>query len=174
MRAYSVQLESAVAAAGSGKTGGAALPSATDTRRQLLPIAPTIAVWETAKLDATLALLSPREIDLYGTVVFQHTLMLAAVDDFQHSAFALESFEERFVDSAGAFDLGTPVPLPNVDTMSAGDRATYEALLATFIKAIDRLVVRVQFFDRSARAILDGASTKAELLQRAFPGDWRQ
>lgn len=168
MRAYIVQLKSAVASRGSGERTVAA-PSATDTRRQLVPSAPTMAVWETAKLDASLALLGPREIDLYGAVVLQHTLLFVAIDDFQHSAFALESFEERFVDSEGAFEMGYPAPPPDLDTLSAADRSTYEALLATFIKAIDRTVVRVRFFDRAARAILDGATTKAELMRRAFP-----
>ena len=96
------------------------------------------------------------------------SLVFVAIGDFQHSAFALQSFEERFVDSPGAFDLGAAAPPPSLDSMSAAELAEYDSLLATYIKAIDRLVMRIHFFDRTARAILGGA-TRDDLLRRAFP-----
>jgi hypothetical protein len=44
-------------------------------------------------------------------VVLEYNLTSVAIDDFQHAAFALESFEERFADSPGAaFDMGYPAP----------------------------------------------------------------
>ena len=43
----------------------------------------------------------------------------------------------------------------------------YDALLAGYIKAIDRLLVRVHFFDRFTRAILDGATDRDDLIRRA-------
>ncbi len=169
IRAYILELKSAVSARHTGKPSPPSPPAASDTRRQQIPFAPSIAMWEAAKLDATITLLPTREINLYNGVVLQHSLTFVAIDDFQHSAFALETFEERFVDSPGAFDLGYPAPPPSLDAMSPAELAEYESLLAAYIKAIDRLVVRLHFYDRTARAILDGAIDRDDLNRRAFP-----
>jgi hypothetical protein len=53
--------------------------------------------------------------------------------------------------------------------MSPADLAQYEALLAAYIKAIDRLTVRLHFFDRVTRGVLDGATDRIDLNRRAFP-----
>jgi hypothetical protein len=111
----------------------------------------------------------PRKIDLFNAIVFQYSLTSGAIDDFQHAAFALESFEERFADSPGAFDMGYPAPPPPLDMMSPADLAQYEALLATYIQAVDRPTVRLHFFDRVIRGVLDGATDREDLIQRAFP-----
>jgi hypothetical protein len=170
IRAYLVQLKSAVSARRSGKpVPPPAPPDPSDTRRQRVPVAPSIAIWEAAKLDATLTLLPSEEIRLYHGVVLQYDLVFDAIRDFQHSAFALQSFEERFVDSTGAFDLGDAAPPPTLDSMSAEELAEYESLLAGYIKAIDRLAMRIHFFDRTARGILGGAISRDDLLRRAFP-----
>lgn len=170
IRAYTVQLKSAVSARRAGSASPPALPDANDLRRHQVPSAPSIAIWDAAKLDATITLLPTQEINIYHAVVLQHDLLFAALDDFQHSAFALESFEERFVDSRGAFDMGYPAPLPNLAAMSPVDLTQYETLLATYIKSIDRIVVRIHFFDSVTRSILNGATNHAELVRRAFPG----
>jgi hypothetical protein len=169
IRAYTVQLESAVSARRAGKPSPHGPPASADTRRNEVPIAPSIAIWDAAKLDATVTLLPTNEIELYHAIVLQHDLTFNALDDFQHAAFALESFEERFVDSPGAFDMGYSAPIPNLDTMSAADLTQYESLLAAYIKAVDRIVVRLHFFDRVTRAILDGAIDRDDLNRRAFP-----
>jgi hypothetical protein len=167
IRAYTVELKSAVTARRAGNASPAPPPD--DARRHQIPIAPSIAIWDAAKLNATITLLPSREIDLFHGVVLQHDLLFAALDDFQHSAFALESFEERFVDTPGAFDMGYPAPPPNLDAMSPADLTQYETLLAAYIKAIDRITVRIHFFDRVTRAILDGATDRDDLTRRAFP-----
>jgi hypothetical protein len=169
IRAYTVELKSAVSARRTGAPSPLAPPAASDTRRLQIPTAPSIAIWETAKLDATIALLPSREIDFFHAVVLQHQLTFNALDDFQHAAFALESFEERFVDSPGAFDMGYPASPPNLDTMSNADLTQYETLLAAYIKSVDRLTVRLHFFDRVIRAVLDGATDRDDLNRRAFP-----
>lgn len=170
IRAYLVQLKSAVSARHTGKPiPPPAPPGPADTRRQQVPLAPSIAIWEAAKLDATLTLLPSEELRLYHGVVLQYDLVFVAIGDFQHTAFALQSFEERFVDSTGAFDLGDAAPPPSLDSMSAAELAEYDSLLATYIKAIDRLVMRIHFFDRTARGILGGAISRDDLLRRAFP-----
>lgn len=169
IRAYTVELKSAVSDRRTGASSPAAPPAANDSRRTQIPIAPSIAIWEAAKLDATIPLLPSKEIDLFHGVVLQHDLTFNALDDFQHAAFALESFEERFVDSPGAFDMGYPAPPPNLDTMSPADLAQYETLLAAYIKAVDRLTVRLHFFDRVIQAVLDGATDRDDLTRRAFP-----
>lgn len=170
IRAYTLELKSAVTARRSGQASPPAPPAADDPRRQELPSAPSITIWEAAKLDATITLLPTREIELYHSIVLQHDLTFVALDDFQHAAFALESFEERFVDSRGAFDMGYPAPPPNLDTMSPADLTQYETLLATYIKAIDRVVVRIHFFDGVARSILEGATDHDDMVRRVFRG----
>ena len=169
IRAYTVELKSAVTARRTGHPSPPAPPSANDPRRHELPSAPSIAIWDAAKLDATITLLPTKEIQLYHSMVLQHDLTFVALDDFQHAAFALESFEERFVDTPGAFDMGYPAAPPNLDTMTPADLTQYETLLAAYIKAIDRVVVRIHFFDVTARGILDGATDHDDLTRRAFP-----
>ena len=168
IRAYTFDLKSAVDARRAHKSSPAP-PSANDTRRQQVPIAPSIAIWEAAKLDATVTLLPTDEIRLYNGVVLQHTLVFDAINDFQHAAFALESFEERFVDSTGAIDMGYAGPLPSLDKMSDADLVQYQTLLAAYIKSIDRVNVRIHFFASVARGILDGAPDYDQLMRRAFP-----
>ncbi|HTV09784.1 MAG TPA: hypothetical protein VMD97_12145 [Candidatus Aquilonibacter sp.] len=170
IRAYTLELKSAVSARRIGHSSPVT-PAPNDPRRHRIPLAPSIAIWDAAKLDATITLLPSREIDLFNGVVLQHDLTFAALDDFQHSAFALESFEERFIDTHGAFDMGYPAPPPSLDAMSPADLTQYETLLAAYIKAIDRINVRVHFFDRVARAILDGATDRDDLTRRAFPNN---
>ena len=169
VRAYTVELKSAVTARRTGKTLPQP-PAANDLRRHRIPLAPSIAIWDAAKLDATITLLPSREISLFNGVVLQHDLTFAALDDFQHAAFALESFEERFIDTRGAFDMGYPAPPPNLDAMSPADLTQYETLLAAYIKAVDRINVRLHFFDSVVRAILDGATDRDDLTRHAFPG----
>jgi len=169
IRAYTVELKSAVTARRTHASPPVAPPAASDPRRHELPSAPSIAIWDAAKLDATITLLPSEEIQLYHSMVLQHDLTFVALDDFQHAAYALESFEERFVDTPGAFDLGYPAAPPNLDTMSAADLAQYETLLAAYIKAVDRVVVRIHFFDVTARGILDGATDHNDLIRRTFP-----
>ena len=169
IRAYTVELKSAVSARRTSGVSPPAPPAANASRRSQIPTAPSLAIWEAAKLDATITLLPSGEIDLLNGVVLQHNLTFNAIDDFQHAAFALESFEERFADSPGAFDMGYPSPPPPLDIMSPADLAQYEALLAAYIKAIDRLTVRLHFFDRVTRGVLDGATDRIDLNRRAFP-----
>jgi hypothetical protein len=169
IRAYTVELKSAVTARRTGHPSPPAPPAANDPRRNELPSAPSIAIWEAAKLDATITLLPSKEINLYNAIILQHNFIFVALDDFQHAAFALESFEERFIDTPGAFDMGYPAPPPSLDAMSPADLTQYETLLAAYIKAIDRAVVRLHFFDAVDRAILAGATDHDELSRRAFP-----
>jgi hypothetical protein len=111
-------------------------------------------------------LLPSQEIDMYNGVILQHELLFDALNDFQHSAFELESFEERFVDSPGAFDMGDRTPPLNLDRMTPAELTEYESRLATYIKSVDRIVVRIRFFDITARAILAGATSREDVRHR--------
>jgi hypothetical protein len=166
IRAYLNELKTAVSTREHGAAQPSSPPAASDTRREQIPIAPSIAVWNAAKLDATVTLLPSHEIDMYNGVILQHDLLFDALNDFQRSAFELESFEERFVDSQGAFDMGYRAPPPNLGTMTQAELTEYESRLATYIKAVDRIVVRVHFFDVTARAILDGATSREDVRRR--------
>ncbi len=170
IRAYTVELKAAVTARRAGNSSPQP-PAADDPRRHQIPTAPSIAIWDAAKLDATVTLLPAREIDLYHGLILQHDLLFTAAADFQQAGLALESFEERFTDSPGAFDMGYPAAPPSLDAMSPADLTQYEALLASYIKATDRLNVRFHFFDSVDHAILDGATDHDDLRRRAFPDD---
>ncbi|HXS14163.1 MAG TPA: hypothetical protein VN734_15790 [Acidobacteriaceae bacterium] len=65
--------------------------------------------------------------------------------------------------------MGYPAPPPNLDRMSDADLLEYETLLAAYIKSVDRIVIRIHFFDSVARGILDGAPDYDQLMQRVFP-----
>ena len=166
IRAYLNELKTAASAREHGAAHPPPPPADSDTRREQIPLAPSIAVWDAAKLDATVTLLPSQEIDMYNGVILQHELLFDALNDFQRSAFKLESFEERFVDSPGAFDMGDRTPPPNLDRMTPAELTEYESRLATYIKSVDRIVVRIRFFDITARAILDGATSREDVRHR--------
>jgi hypothetical protein len=77
IRSYIFDLKSAVSARRAGKPSPPPAPSATDTRRQRIPLAPSIAIWDAAKLDATVTLLPTNEIRLYNGIVLQHSPRMA-------------------------------------------------------------------------------------------------
>jgi hypothetical protein len=69
IRAYTVELKSAVSDRRAGAASPPAPPAANDSRRSQIPTAPSIAIWEAAKLNATITLLPSRKIDLFNGVV---------------------------------------------------------------------------------------------------------
>jgi hypothetical protein len=66
IRAYTVELKSAVSARRTSAASPAAPPSANDTRRYRIPTAPSMAIRDAAKLDATIPSFPPAR-SIYST-----------------------------------------------------------------------------------------------------------
>jgi hypothetical protein len=166
LRAYLVELKAAVDAQHAGKLTRTL--AALDPRRRMSMIAPSMASWQAAKESGTLALLPSDEIKLYNRFLLQFAYREAAIEDFQQSSFAEQSFEERFGDAPGAFDLGDAESAPDLSSMPAVDLEQYSVVLAKEIKALDRLHVRLKFVDVEDRVLLNGANTEDELVQQTI------
>jgi hypothetical protein len=176
LRSYLVELKVAVDAQRTGKVGHA--PAATDARRTTVMMAPAMAAWEGAKESGTPAFLPSSEIRLYDRVLFQLDYWHNATADFDKSCQALESFEERFLDQRGMFQMGDRVVAPSLVGMSSADLQEYSVLLANSIKSLDGLYRRYQNVDAECQALLDGARTEDDLVRmamgrvhRATPGE---
>jgi hypothetical protein len=118
---------------------------------------PSVAPYEAAKENGTVALLSGDEIRLYNRISFQRDLLLVTVSNWGEANRELDIFEERFLDSP--VDSLFPGPArPNIDLsqLSSEQREHYRLLIATAVKDTDLVATRMAFFDGQCRAILDG------------------
>jgi len=140
-------------------------PPATIPAVDLFPRVPSIAPYEAAKENGTVALLTSEEIRIYNRLALQRDFLLLNVRELNESFRDLDSFEERFVDSPGNRVFAGV--RPNLDTakLSSTEREQYAILVANVIKRLDILCERIDLFDREGRAVLNGVRDEGELLR---------
>lgn len=165
-RDYMVELKAAIDAQIAGKAAKA--PAADDPRRAGAMVMPTMAAWESAKESGTLAFLPSEEIRLYNRFLAQINLWHIAMEAYEDTCLKLTSFEERFRDERGLFDLGDRTSAPSTVGMSAEEKKEYSVLLANTIKSLDRMNRRLEFINLENESLLEGARTEEDLLRRAM------
>jgi hypothetical protein len=166
-RTYLLDLKSAVGAKRRGE--GVSLPaSMTEPRRRFLLKVPSMAAWEAAKDNATIAVLPSEKIRIYNRIDFHHRYILGKANTLADSIFAWQSFEERFGDSSATLEVGDKIAPPDLAAMGPADLAEYEKLLAQVIKAVDNVTARLVFFDRENRVVLEGVHSEQEMMVRAI------
>jgi hypothetical protein len=156
----SLQSIQARIAAGSAQPAPAPTIPAVD----LFPRVPSIAPYEAAKENGTVALLTSEEIRIYNRLALQRDFLLLDVRDLNESFRDLDSFEERFADSAANRVFAGARPNLDIAKLSSTQREQYAILVANVIKRLDILRERIDLFDREVRAVLNGVRDESELL----------
>jgi hypothetical protein len=160
LRAYLVDLQSAVSARRHGQSTPGA-PAADDPRLNILMRLPSLAPYEAAKQNGTVALLSSERIRLYNRLSLQRDLMMTVYEHWFDDLAAVDAFSKRFEYSPGVAVLGKV----DLATLSSPELIEYQALLGTLISRVDWMIRRMRLFATECRAILDGAHDEADLLK---------
>jgi hypothetical protein len=173
LRGYLSQLRSAIKARLDGKEEQLP-PAANDPRMASFTIFPTLAPYDAAKENGTVAYLPTARIRIYNRVAFQRELMATVRERWFDGLRALAAFNERYADSAGNLEIGGVSTAPDLTKLSRAELVEYLTVIAALIKKTDLVVDRYRFFDLECQAILDGARDEDALLKAIAPGSTKQ
>jgi hypothetical protein len=165
-RAYLVNLQSAVTARRHGQAT-AALPAVDDPRAAITVGLPSLAPYEAAKDNGTIALLSSQRIRLYNRVAFQRDMLKTVYANWFEDLAAIGAFRRRFDFSPS--NNGPSGVQVGIDELSPTELAEYQALIGRLINRIEWMDMRLRVFGAQCRAILDGVRTENEMFLRANP-----
>jgi hypothetical protein len=164
-RAYLAELRAAIQARVGGQSLPAA-PAAGDPRMAILVIYPSLAPYEAAKENGTVALLPTDRLRLYSRISYARDLTGASRDRWYVGLTALASFRERYVDSAGSLGIGEIAKSPELGSLSSTELAEYARIVSESIKETDLVGARLKIFDIECRAILGGARNEFDLIEK--------
>src|SRR3984957_17314141 len=173
LRAYLSQLRSAIKARLDGKEEPLPPPS-NDPRMASFTIFPTLAPYDAAKENGTVAYLPTARIRVYNRIAFQRELMATVRERWFDGLAALAAFNERYTDSAGNLEIGGVSTAPDLTKLSRAELVEYLSVIAALIKKTDLIVHRYRFFDLECQAILDGGQDEDALLRAIAPGHAEQ
>jgi len=157
-RAWELSLRKNVDAvrASGGKAGPAYVPNPVPGQ----PTVPTDSVWTTAKESMLVVLLPRGEAEMYSRLDLQHKLMQDRIDHWLEVKTEVKEFEDNFDD-------GQPGSFPDLSRMSAEELHSYSMLLTKEVAARDDVASRLSSFARLDRAVLEGARTEMEMIDKA-------
>jgi hypothetical protein len=164
-RAYLAELRAAIQARLEGKASPSA-PAADDPRMAILIIYPSLAPYEAAKENGTVALLPTDRLRLYNRISYARDLTGASRDRWYAGLTTLASFRERYVDSPGSLGIGEIAKSPDLGILSATELAEYAQIVSASIKETDLVGARLKIFDIECQAILDGARNELDLIEK--------
>jgi len=164
-RTYLAELRAAIQARLDGRSTPAA-PAADDARMAILIIYPSLAPYEAAKENGTVALLPTDRLRLYSRISYARDLTAASRDRWYVGLTALAAFRERYVDSAGSLGIGEVANDPEFVKLSATDLGEYLRLVSESIKETDLVGARLKIFDIECQAILGGARNEFDLIDK--------
>jgi hypothetical protein len=167
LRAYLLESRTAIIARLDGRQEPLA-PPANDPRMATFIIFPTLAPYDAAKQNGTVAYLPTARIRIYNRVAFQRELFATVWEHWFEGLAALAAFNERYTDSTGNLEMGEVSTAPDLTKLSRAELVEYLSVVAAVIKNTDRMVDRYQLFDRECRAILEGVRDEDGLI-RAMP-----
>jgi hypothetical protein len=124
---------------------------------------PSESTWDSAKASGKVALLSDNDSDVYSFLYLQEEWLKTQAEKI----FALSAekqvfergFDTKFADTG---EDGTPDPA----SMSVDDLKEYSKILDKNITQIDNMIAFLGYFDLVNRAVLDGADSQEEVIQR--------
>jgi hypothetical protein len=151
LRAYLVELRAAIVAKLHAKDG-APQPPVHDSRMAVFLAFPSLAPYEAAQRNGTVAFLPADRIRLYNRLAVARDVMAGNRDTWFKSIAAFEAFQQRFVVSDGTME----------------ELAEYLGHLSIVIQDINILSARLDLMDLEIRALLDGARTEDELLNASL------
>jgi hypothetical protein len=164
-RAYLAELRAAIQAR-LGSQLSPAEPAVDDPRMAILIIYPSLAPYEAAKENGTVALLPTDQLRLYSRLSYARDLTGASRDRWYVGLTALSSFRERYVDSAGSLGIGEIAKSPELGSLSATELAEYARIVSASIKETDIVGARLKIFDIECQAILGGARNEFDLIEK--------
>jgi hypothetical protein len=173
LRAYLSQMRSAIRARLDGKEEPLP-PPANDPRMASLTIFPTLAPYDAAKENGTVAYLPTARIRIYNRIAFQRELMATVRERWFDGLAALAAFNERYADSTGDLEIGGVSTAPDLTKLSRAELVEYLSVIAALMKKTDLMVDRYRFFDLECQAILDGARDEDALLKAITSGRTKQ
>jgi hypothetical protein len=165
LRAYLVELQAAVAARLDGPSSSPQ-PAVNDSRMATLPAFPSLAPYDAAKENGTIALLSSDRLRIYNRIAFQREIMSTVRERWFDSLGSIEAFQERFVDSPGSLEMGNIAIAPHIATLSPAALIEYRTIIASAIKLTDLFIARLHLFDSEIQAVLDGVRDEDEMLDK--------
>jgi hypothetical protein len=167
-RAYLLQLRVAISARLDGESDQEALP-ATDPRMATFPRFPSLAPYDAAKENGSVAYLPTARIRIYNRVAFQRELAAMAREHWADGLAALSAFNERYTDSIGNLETGGVTIAPELAKLSRPELLEYISIVAALIKKTDLLAARFRIFDLECKAILNGVEDEDELVKAITP-----
>jgi hypothetical protein len=161
LHAYLADLATAVSARRHGQPASAG-PAPDDPRSGILMQFPSLAPYEAAKENGTVALLSTNRIRLYNRVALQRDLMRSVYERWFEDLAAIDAFRKRFdysLDTSirGGIDLAA---------LSPAELTEYQTLIGALMSRVDWMIKRLRIFAAEGRAILEGAGDEKELTKR--------
>jgi hypothetical protein len=159
-RAFLVELQRAAAAYRDGAPS-AALPDPNDPRAGIVMRLPSLAPYDAARENGTVALLNAQRIRLYNRLALQRELLLGVYQHWFDDIEALDAFRHRFdySSSAGAIKGVDPAVL------TAAELSEYRTLLGGLISRVDWLTLRLGVLGLQSQAILAGARDETDLTR---------
>jgi hypothetical protein len=130
------------------------------------PTVPSDSVWTTAKESMLVALLPRPEAEMYSRLDLQHGLLRETISHWLEVRGELVEFEDNFDDAE-------PGSRPDLSRMSGEELHSYSMLLTKEIAARDNVLFRLNNFVRLDRAVLGGARSEAEMIEKAQLPEFR-
>ncbi len=124
------------------------------------PTVPSDSVWTTAKESMLVVQLPRTEAEMYSRLDLQHKLLQDRIDHWLEVKAEMKEFEDNFDDAE-------PGSEPDLSRMSADELRSYSMLLTKDVAARDDVQFRLNNFLRLDRAVLEGARTEGEMLEKA-------
>jgi hypothetical protein len=168
LRAYLLQLRAAISARLDGKSDQTA-PPATDPRMATFPRFPSLAPYDAAKENGSVAYLSTARLRIYNRVAFQRELAATVREHWFEGLAALSAFNERYTDSIGNLETGGVTIAPDLAKLSRPELVEYLNVVAALIKKTDLLAARYRLFDLICEEILKGVDDEDELVHAIVP-----
>ncbi len=164
-RAYLVELQLAVNARRHALSTPAA-PPANDPRSGINIGLPSLAPYEAAKDNGTIALLANQRIRLYNRIALQRSLTLTVSNQWLDDLAAMNAFKKRFDPAAETTGLMGNFQSPvDLASLSAAELTEYQVLVGNLINRTDNLIVRMRVIDAECRAIVDGVRDENEMIE---------
>jgi hypothetical protein len=164
LREYLLQIRAVVIARLDGKQPPPS-PPANDPRMASFTVFPTLAPYDAAKENGTVAYLPIGRIRIYNRVAFQRELAATVRERWFDGLAVLAAFNERFTDSTGNLEMGGVTAAPDPTNLSRAELVEYLGIVAALIKKTDLLTDRLRLFDSECKAILAGAANEEALLR---------
>ena len=126
---------------------------------------PSLAAYEAAKDNGTVALLAGERIRLYNRIALQRSLLMTVINLWDEDLMAMNAFIKRFDPSSEGVGFGQVLPAVDLAVLSPAELTEYQVLISNLVNRTDYVRMRLQFFDAQCRAILGGARDEHELIE---------